>query len=286
MILVTGATGSIGRHLIRGLQARRVPFRAMVRNEARGRQLGVDFVVADFDDPASLATAMTGVDRLFLNGAGAVPSPGPQPMIRQQLAAVDAAVTAGVTAIVKISVWGAKSGGRLAEGAHWEIEQYLKAAPVAWSLLQPSGYMQNFVTGQAAALDAGDVIGLAGDWRVSYIDCYDIAACAAELLTRPDPPNGTHVLTGPEALTHAQIAAKLSAAMHRPVRSIELAAEQMLTRLTAQGLPDEFATDVVALWGDVASGSLSTVTATVRELTGADPRTFDEFLASADAPRT
>lgn len=102
MILVTGATGSIGRHLIRGLQARRVPLRAKVRDEARGRQLGVDFVVADFDDPASLATAMSNVDRLFLNGAGAVPSSGPQPMIRQQLAAIDTAVTAGVTAIGKI----------------------------------------------------------------------------------------------------------------------------------------------------------------------------------------
>ena len=211
MILVTGATGSIGRHLVRALRSRGVPFRAMVRDHARGRQLGVDFVVADFDDPASLTAAMTGVDRLFLNGPGAVPSSGPQPMIRQQLAAIAAAVSAGVAAVVKVSVWGARSGGRLAQGAHWEIEQYLKAAPVAWSLLQPSGYMQNFVTGRAGTLDAGDVVGLAGDWRVSYIDCYDIAACAAALLTRPDPHRGTHVLTGREALTHAQIAAKLTA---------------------------------------------------------------------------
>lgn len=281
MILVTGATGSIGRHLVRLLHERGVPVRAMVRDEARGRELGVEFVVADFDDPDSLAAAMTGVDRLFLNSSGAVPSPGPQPMIRQQRAAIDAAVSAGVTAVVKVSVWGARPGGRLAQGAHWDIEQYLKAEPVAWSLLQPSGYMQNFVSGQAATLDAGDVVGLAGDWRVSYIDCYDIAACAAALLTQPDPPSGTYVLTGPEALTHAQIAAKLTAALRRPVRSIELTAEQLLARLTAQGVPEGFAADVVALWEDVARGSQAAVTTTVRELTGAEPRTFDQFLAAA-----
>lgn len=284
MILVTGATGSIGRHLVRHLQARGVPFRAMVRDEARGRELGCDIVVADFDDQSSVAAAMAGVDRLFLNGSGAVPSTGPQPMVSQQIAAIDSAVKAGVTAIVKVSVLGARPGGRLAQGAHWQIEQYLKAAPVAWSLLQPSGYMQNFLTGAAGTLDAGDVIGLPGDWRVSYIDCYDIAACAAELLTQSDPPCATYRLTGPEALTHAQVAARLTAAVGRPIPSVELTGEEMASRLTAQGLPAGFAADVVALWREVVAGSLATTTPTVRELTGREPRSFDEFLAATVPP--
>jgi uncharacterized protein YbjT (DUF2867 family) len=95
MILVTGATGSIGRHLIRRLHELGMPFRALVRDEARGKALGCDVVVGDFDDPASITAALAGVDRLFLNGSGAAPSPGPQPMVRQQIDAIDAAPTRG-----------------------------------------------------------------------------------------------------------------------------------------------------------------------------------------------
>ncbi|GLL02178.1 NmrA family NAD(P)-binding protein [Dactylosporangium matsuzakiense] len=202
-------------------------------------------------------------------------------MIRQQVAAIDAAVAAGVVSIVKVSVWGARPGGKLAEGAHWEIEQRLRAAPVASTVLQPSGFMQNFLTGAAASTDDGEVIGLAGDWRVSYIDCFDIAASAAALLTRPTDDGGPFVLTGPEALTQAAIAAKLSAAFGRPVRAVELTATEMASRITARGLPEWFAADVVELWREVAAGSLSTVTTAVRDLTGRGPRTFDEFLATS-----
>jgi NAD(P)H dehydrogenase (quinone) len=280
MILVTGATGSIGRQLVRRLRELDVPFRAMVRDEARGRTLDCDVVVGDFDDPDSLAAAMAGVDRLLLNSAGAVPSSGAQPMVRQQITAIDAAVTAGVKAIVKVSVWGARPDGKLAEGAHWQIEEHLKASPLVWSVLRPSGFMQNFLTGAGAFLESGELIGLTGDWRVSYVDCFDIAACAVALLTGAAEDSGTFVLTGPEALTQAQIAAKLSTAFGRTVRSVELPADDMAARLTAQGLPPQFAADVVELWTDVVAGTLSGITSTVRDLTGRSPRTFDEFLAA------
>ncbi|MBL7253143.1 NmrA family NAD(P)-binding protein [Paractinoplanes lichenicola] len=281
MILVGGATGSIGRHLVRELRASGAPFRALVRDEGRGAELGCDFVVGDYDSPVSIEAALEGVDRLFLNAGGAVPSDGAQPMVRQQVGAIKAAVAAGVESIVKVSVWGARRGGKLAEGAHWEIEQHLKAAPVAWSLLQPSGFMQNFVTGAGGLTSPDGLRGPAGDWRVSYIDAYDIARCAAALLTATPPEiGGVHVLTGPEALTQAEIAAKLSAAFGRPVPSRELTAAAMVAELTAQGLPTPFAADIVDLWGAVTGGSLSTTTSAVRDLTGRDPRTFDEFLAS------
>ncbi|GAA3300089.1 hypothetical protein GCM10020218_091140 [Dactylosporangium vinaceum] len=162
MILVTGATGAIGGQLVRRLREFDVPIRAMVRHPSKAAALDCDVVIGDFDDPDSLAGALAGVDRLFLNSAGAVPVEGPQPMIRQQVAAIDAAVAAGVASIVKVSVWGARPGGKLAEGAHWEIEQHLRAAPVAATVLQPSGFMQNFLTGAAASIDAGEVIGLGG----------------------------------------------------------------------------------------------------------------------------
>lgn len=284
MILVLGATGSIGTHLVRELRDRGEPVRAFVRDPAKGRALGVEYAVGDLDDPPSIAAALAGVDRLLLNAGGAVPADGEQPMVRQQKAAIDAAVAARVSRVVKVSVWGAKPGGRLAEGAHWEIERYLEASGLtsglAWSVLRPSGFMQNFVTGSGSFTADGDLLGAYGDARVSYVDCADIAACAAQLLTGPARPGTTFTLTGPEALTHTEIAALLSDAWGRPVRYVDLPPETFAARLTAQGLPRAFAADVAALFADVATGTLAATTTDVEALTGRPPRTFADFLAT------
>ncbi|MQY04709.1 SDR family oxidoreductase [Actinomadura macrotermitis] len=280
MILITGATGSIGRPLVRRLRAAGVPFRALVRDAAKGRALGCDFAVGDFDDPASVEAALEGVDRLFLNGAGALPVPGEQPMVRQQKDAIDAARRAGVQRVVKVSVWHAHQGGRLAEGAHWEIEQHLKASGLGWSLLQPSGFMQNFVTGAGSFSADGDLVGSYGDARVSYIDCADIADCAAALLTGPYGAGETFVLTGPQALTQAEIAGMLSAALGRTVRYVDLPPDELAATLRSQGLPARFAEDVAVLLKEVAAGSLAATTTAVQDLTGRPPRTFAEFVSA------
>jgi uncharacterized protein YbjT (DUF2867 family) len=112
MILVTGATGSIGRSLVRRLQHDRVPVLALARDEAKGRELDCDFVLGDLDQPDSIAAAMRNADRLFLNSAGAQPVPGEQPMIRQQKAAIDAARAAGVQKVVKVSATATPSAPR------------------------------------------------------------------------------------------------------------------------------------------------------------------------------
>lgn len=260
MILVTGATGSIGRHLVPMLST---PFKAMVRDPAKAPDCEV--VVGDFDDPSSVAAALQGVDVLFLNTTGAEPVAGEQPMVRRQKAAIDAAREAGVSRVVKVSVWGAHRGGKLSEGAHWEIEQHLKASGLGWSILQPSGFMQNFLghTGALVGVEA----------PVSYIDCHDIAACAAVLLEGHGRDGETFVLTGPQALGQAEIAALLG------VEHTDLTPAELAEHLVGQGMPGHFADDVATLWAQVAAGSLSGVTSAVKELTGCEPRTFEQFLA-------
>jgi NAD(P)H dehydrogenase (quinone) len=175
MILVTGATGTIGRALVRQLAAAGVEVRALVRDAHRGAALGVPYVVGDLDEPSSVGPAFDGVDRLFLNSVAGVPTDGEQPMVRQQKNAIDAAVVAGVGRVVKVSVDGAKAGGRVAQGAHWVIEEYLKAAGVEWTILRPNGFMQNFVTGAGMFSADGDLIGHHTDAPVSYVDTRDIA---------------------------------------------------------------------------------------------------------------
>lgn len=280
MILVTGATGSIGRYLVRDLQQRRVPMRALVRSQQKGQELGCDFVVGDFDDPGSIAAAMRDSDRLFLNAGGAEPVDGEQPMVRQQKTVIDAAVDAGISQVVKISVWGARDGGRLATGAHWLIEQHLKASGLDWSILQPGGFMQNFLAGAGSFTSDGDLIDAYGSAPVSYIDCYDIAACATALLTGSGREGQSFVLTGPEPLTCADIATKLSAALGHLIGHVALPPEDLAAALKARGLPPRFADDVAGLGREVADGSLAATTPAVRDLTGRPPRTFDQFAAA------
>jgi len=284
MILVTGATGTIGRHLVDQLRGEEVT--ALVRDPAKGAALDCPSVLADFDDPDSVAAAMTGVDRLFLNAGGAQPAAGEQPMVRQQRTAIDAAAAAGVKHIVKVSVLGARPDGRLAEGAHWLIEDHLRSSGVDWTILRPSGFMQNFLTGAGVFTENGHILGAYRDSRVSYVDCVDIAACAAALLTGVPRPGGTFALTGPESLTHQEIAAKLSTTVGREIRYVDLPAAEFARRLGALGLPAAFAEDVAVLFENVASGTLEATTADVADLTGRPARAFDDFLRdNADTVR-
>jgi NAD(P)H dehydrogenase (quinone) len=279
MILVTGATGSIGRALVRHLAAAGVEVRAFVRDAERGAELGVPYTVGDLDEPGSLDAALDGVDRLFLNSGGAVPADGEQPMVRQQRAAIDAAVRAGVRRIVKVSVEGARPGGRLAQGAHWEIERHLTASTVDRTILRPNGFMQNFVTGAGSFTADGDLIGHHTDAPVSYVDARDIAEVAAALLTDSGNRGSgeTLVLTGPETLTQTAIATLLSTVAGRRVGFHRLRPAEMAEALRAQGLPAPFADDVAALWAEVAEGALAGVTDTVPRILGRPARSFEEF---------
>lgn len=274
MILVTGATGTIGRYLVRMLTEADVPFRALVRDARKGKELDCEFAVGDFDDPVSMMSALKGVDRLLLNSGGALPVDGQQPMIRQQTGVIDTARAVGVSWVVKISAWQPGPDAKLSVRAHWEIEQYLEASGLRWASLQPTGYMQNFFTGEGGFTHSAVLEGPYRAGRVSYIDAYDVAACAAMLLTDPLRNGETYALTGPEALTHEEIAAKLAIPFQ------DLTPQEAAEGLRAQGLPGWFVDDLLRLYAEMAAGAMSEVTTAVRELTGRAPRTFDEFLAN------
>lgn len=275
MILVTGATGTIGRHAVRQLAASGAELTAFARDRAKAAALGVPIAIGDFDAPATLGPALAGVTRVLLNGAVA-PN-----MVAQQTAMIDAAKAAGVRHIVRVSGAGASStSDRAIARWHAEIDAHLQASGIAWSILQPTFFMQN-VAQWADGARSGALYGGFGAGKLAMIDCEDIAACAVALLAAPPPVPGTgraYELTGREALSFSDVAAKLSARLGRPVAYVDRPPRELVAGMMSRGVPEPIAASFGAMMDAFAHGGASAITAWVVELIGRPPRTFDDYL--------
>ncbi|MFI6885470.1 SDR family oxidoreductase [Streptosporangium canum] len=277
MIVVTGATGTIGRALIDRLGETGTAVVAVVRRPEQGESLGCDYVVGDFDRPETIGAALSPGDRLFLNSSL---WPG---FVHRYREVIDLARSAGVAQVVKVSVRGAEPGALLGGGMHGEVEAHLKASGLAWSILQPVGFMQNLPAEVSFKDGEGRFYGSYGPGRVGYIDTRDIADVAAILLTRPVGADETYVLTGPEAPTHDEIATAVSGALGRTVRYVDLPVGELTGHLERQGLPGPVARDLAELMTQIGDGRWSTTTGTVEALTGRPPRSLIRFLTDHTA---
>jgi uncharacterized protein YbjT (DUF2867 family) len=276
MILITGATGTVGREVIGELQRLGATgVRALVRDPARAsfiREAGFETVEGDFDKPETLDTALEGVERALL-----LTPPSPH-TVAQHAAFVEAAKRAGVRRVVKLSAVGADSSAPEGFGKwHGQSEELLKSSGLGWTILRPNFFMQNLL-GQAGAIAAqGAIYQPVGDARASFIDARDIAAVAARTLTDEGHEGETYVLTGPEALSYTDVAAKLSEATGRPVAYVAITPEQFREGALAQGLPEWLVSALERLNELAVSGDAEEVTEDVRRVGGREPKTFDEF---------
>ncbi|MEU0570774.1 NmrA family NAD(P)-binding protein [Nonomuraea sp. NPDC005983] len=264
MIVVTGATGSIGRALIDTLRGEEVV--AVVR---RPVDLGCEYVLGDFDQPETIGKVLSAGDRLFLNSSL---WPG---VVAAQQAVIDLAREAGVAQVVSVSVRDARPGAPLGGGLHGEIDAHLRRSGLPWSILEPTGFMQNLL----ADVREGRFYGAYGSARVNYIDTRDIADVAAALLTRPVGADATYVLTGPESTTHAEIAAAITAALGREVSYVDLPIPEMAAHAERRGFPGPTALEFATLMAEMGDARWSSLTSTVEDVTGRPPRTLATFLA-------
>jgi uncharacterized protein YbjT (DUF2867 family) len=264
MIVVTGATGSIGRALVALLPPGEV---AAVTREPAG--LGSPYVPGDLERPESIGAHLSPGDRLFLNSSL---WPG---VVDAHRAVVDLAREAGVAQVVTVSVRHARPGGRLGQDLHGRIDEHLRASGLPHAILRPGGFMQNL----PGEVRDGRIHGSYGAAKVSYIDARDIAAAAAALLTAPVGPSATYTLTGPEAHTHDEIAAAVTAAIGRPVTYVDLPVPAMAAHLAAQGVPQGVATEVATMMREMETEDWASVTSAVEDLTGRPPRPLTAFLA-------
>lgn len=275
-IVVTGATGTIGRELVRLLAATGTELRAVYRDIRKTWPApNVTWVRADLDDPHELRVALEGGDRLFLLTGNS------GDFAQTQLAVIHAARDAGVRHVVKLSALGASdhSHSTIAR-RHWVVEQALQATPLAWTLLRPHAFMQNWLADQADTVRAESVIyALIGDGRVPFIDTRDIAAVATEVLLHPDEHAGKkYVLTGPAAVSYSDVAAALSEATGKSVRYQPISMDEARARLLGQGgEPDLIEATLAIAAYQKAGGPTSIVSPTLERILGRPPRTVRDF---------
>ena len=277
MILVTGATGHVGSELVRLLAEAGTLARALIHSPDKAaliQRLGAQTALGDFEQPDTLDAAMAGCDHLFL-----LSPPNPrQPEQEQNV--IDAAKRAGVGHVVKQSVPGADPDAGLVFGRwHAQIEQYLAQSGLAHTLLRPNYFMQNYLMSAQPVAEQGVLYGMTGEGQISYIDTRDIAAVAAQALTSPGHQGSSYTLTGSEALSAAEVAERLSAAIGRQVRYVDVPSDAFRQALADAGLPGWLVDALIEGNTQLAAGHGAGVTDEVARLTGRPPQTFEQFAA-------
>jgi uncharacterized protein YbjT (DUF2867 family) len=282
MILVTGATGTVGLHLIAELVRAQVPTRALVRSPEKGAPLQaqrLDTAVGDLADAASLASALRGVERMFLL------SPAGPDQVELERGAIDAAARAGVRHIVKLGARGADpaSPARFLR-AHGEVVEHLRTAGPDWTVLEPGDYMQNFLLNGPSIVRDRRWYRPAGDARVASVDCADIAAVAAAVLQGEGHAGDELEITGSESATQRELAVKLATVLGRDADYVETTYDDAREAMVATGMTPWRVDGLIELLRFYAEGGASATTDTVEQLVGRPPRTWEDFLrAHADA---
>jgi len=277
-VLVIGASSGLGAEVARGLAARGVAVRAMTRRPDAAMPEGVEVVCADLGDPASLLDACAGVERMFL-----MSSPVADQVVLETNA-IAAAEKTGIAHVVKISnipIPGLDGG---LHGNHRAIEARLDASAIDATVLQPS-FFSSVLLRQLELIRRGRFVMPTGDGRIAWIDPRDIAAVAASVLADPDPPAGALRLTGPEALSAADVAARISQITGHEIALVQPPLDAWQAELRSSGMDPWLLESTVHLYEAVARGALGDVSPDVERVLARPPRPFDDWIRDELLPR-
>ncbi|MDQ3280650.1 MAG: SDR family oxidoreductase [Acidobacteriota bacterium] len=275
MILVTGAGGTVGSEVVRQLRSTGAPYRAAHHSQKKAeaaRANGEDAVVIDYAQPETVARALEGVRTLFLLSGGA------PDQTEREINAVNAAKSAGVERIVKLSVWGAEGEGFSFAKIHRPVEQAIEASGLAWTHLRPNSFMQNMQNYLIGTITSqGAFYSSIGDSKMSHIDVRDIGAVAVKTLTGGGHDSQAYSLSGPAALSYDEVAKILSDATGRTIRYVNVTDDDVKQALMGGGAPEGYANAYVDLLRYYRTGEGGRVTDTVRQILGRDPISFEQY---------
>lgn len=276
-LLVTGASGKLGRLAVEELLARGATrVIAGTRDPSRLADLaarGVDVRKIDFDDATSLAAGFAGVDRLLI-----VSTDGIGTRIAQQSAAVAAAKAAGVKHIVYTSAPAARPNADAGISVeHFWTELSIANSGLDFTVLRNHMYAENNLADAAHVVASGQLFGLNGDRGTSYVTRADAARTAAGALLTAEGKSYEDV-TGPAPVTNVERAAIYASVTGKPVQSIAITGPELHAGMVAAGVPEGFAGALLAFQRDAVSGHFGVATDAVERLSGRKPQSLVDFL--------
>lgn len=275
-VLVTGASGSVGREVLAALIGQGVPVRALSRNPktvASWKSEGVDAAVGSLEE---LDDALSGCDRVFLLSAATPDQYG------QDRLAIESCRAAGISHIVKLSSGDAVPDSPISWArGHAYSDDYLTQSGLAFTLLKPSAFYPNLLS-NASTIKRGFLPHTSKQGTTGWIDVVDIAASAAAVFTGEGHDGASYFLTGPEALSYPDLALRFSSVLASSVRPVFLPAPLYRSALRASGVDAWTAANLVAQFADVVRDGRDDpgVTSAVHDLTGRSPAPVTDWIWS------
>jgi len=277
MILITGASGSVGKTVLREAARKQSGIRAMYRSkdEAAKAPPGIQAVIADFADKQSLRSALDGVTSAFV-----VCSPIPQ-LVELESNMIDACKESGVKHVVLNSALGAGDYTKSFPSWHRKVEDKLKSTGLSYTILRPNGFLQNIVAFNASSIRAQGAFYVAmGDAKVSYIDVGDIAVIATKALAGGAHAGKTYELNGPEAVSNQELAVRISKAAGRTVSYVDIPESAQRDAMLGLGMPEWQVTALLELQQYYKQGGGAKTDSLLKTLLEREPVTLDQYLAA------
>jgi uncharacterized protein YbjT (DUF2867 family) len=272
--LITGATGNVGSLVVERLIARGDRPRVFARDPEKTRaRYGdrVDVFLGDLADAATLKPALRGADAFLLVNSG------PELSARDE-AAARAAVAAGVKHLVKLSSYDAREQNIGTGVWHAQGESAIRASGIPFTFVQPSGFMSNALFWARSIKAEGVVRSVTGDGKIPFIHSQDIAEVTTAALTSRAYDGQSLPITGPEALSYAEMTAKISAVIGKRIRYQAISDDEERQRMLERGEAADIVAAHLSIYRAIREGRLATVTDTVERVLGRKPMTFDQWL--------
>jgi uncharacterized protein YbjT (DUF2867 family) len=271
MILITGATGNIGRELIPLLLETGQSIRVFVRDERKVAHLDtcVERVVGDLDKPETLVSAVKNVEKIFLVTYET----------RQDLNVLEAANRAGVEHIVKLSTLEATDHKIQVGKWHYEREELIRASGLDWAFLRPGMFMSNSIEWWAESIKGQNSVFFPGGkkGKVAPVDPRDVAKVAAAALTQPGHNGQAYELTGTELFTIGEMVQVISGVLGKPIQYVDIPPIAAKLFMLKTGMDKMLVNALMEMLGSLRRNEAAVVNDTVERITGQPPRTFEDW---------